>query len=162
MCTYASLDTTIIKDFEDGNSCSPYCLDDYLADKRLKIAMDNIRSLEDEWRETCSSEFVDQIVIHWNDLNGFHFSTPKTLPDDVRKDINKNNGINGTIDKLQLRLMHSVSNKNKRVIVSRDKHFWDPRDTDETGNRKARNANDLDKALGINIYLLHHLLRHLG
>ena len=136
-------------------------LDTYVKHGSLRVGVDPDHAIFDEWKRTAGDEYVEQVVIKWNDLGGI-VTVPKLgrWNPHVGKKL-RALGFTGTIDKLLVKVALVLRDK---VVVSDDSDFWDPskpHDRRIRGNQNAPVAKLLTDELNVNVYTLRMLVRTL-
>lgn len=137
-------------------------LDTYVERGSLHVGVDPNHAIIDEWKRTAGNEYVEQVVIKWNDLGGI-VTVPKLgcLDSHVGRKL-RALGFNGTIDKLLVKVALVLNGK---VVVSDDSDFWDPSYPEckqSVGDCNARVATLLRERLHVGVYTLHMLMTALS
>lgn len=103
--------------------------------KRLAIVLDHSRSLDSEYENTCGKEAARQLVVLLQDLGALRRRQPVPIPEPARTHL-RNNGFEGTVDRLVLRIALAHDNPD-RLVCSDDSDFWDGHTTESIGDHGA-------------------------
>lgn len=133
-------------------------LDPYMRSGDIYIALDRERGLISEWFRTCGEEPIKALVSRWEPYGAILMirQLPRIHPH-VNKKL-RQLGFTGPIDKLILRI--SLATRDQ-IVVSNDKHFWDPSDRRLLGDSNAPVARLCKNQLDVTILLLYTLIQML-
>ena len=131
---------------------------------RLKLGMDDDGGIEGEWSKTFGNyEFIKQLIIHWDSINGIKPIKTKKLPNHnvFFKKLRQLGYKNKDIDNLLLKTAYQLAD---RTVVSKDSDFWNPKDkrNRSKGNKNAPVAKYCRDNLGIIIMLLPALYKKIN
>lgn len=142
-----------------GTSTWETSLDAPMKKQKLKLTLDTVGGLLNEWEKTCGEEVVGVVMSRWEELRGIVLvDRPPTLSSAASRKL-RELGFDGTIDRLVLRL--GLASKD-HTVVSDDNDFWDPKSKTERGNPNAAVARFSREELGVAVTLLAPLLAKLG
>lgn len=130
-------------------------LDAYIAEKRLKLAVDPNRALVDEWQATCGPEVVKAAIMKWEATDGVY--TVARLGRLTNAHTNKllQFGFGDAVDKLILRIAVASTN---RTVVSNDSDFWNPKAKCDRGKKNACVTRFCRERLNVSVLLLGTLM----
>ena len=108
---------------------------------RLILHADHVHGIFDEWKKTCGTEIIQQIVIQWEQTKNIKFcvASGAIRPAGLKQAL-KNAAFNDAGDKLLVRISlsaistHAIPNF---IIATSDGDFWDPSDHDQIGDESA-------------------------
>lgn len=128
-------------------------LDQYMNDD-FQIALDPLKGVVAEWGKTGNLELIEQLVIHWESLNGIVIVAPRRSLSPITKRL-KDLGFSDPGDSLMARI---AADTEDNIVVSNDSDFWDPRDKQSVGDNTTVVATLLLTTFGIHVWSLFQLI----
>lgn len=100
----------------------------------VRVVLDRLRSIEDEWKKTAGEEPVRELATRWSELGGLVV---------LRRDGRLDRELTKLLDKLAFTdtcdrlIVKTATVTTDRQIVSEDSDFWDPLDKNKKGEPQA-------------------------